>query len=433
MRNFLINVGLDFFRPDTKNYYSELKKSEYASQDYLQHIQLIKLNNLVEHFCKIYPFYKELINKKTDFHSLSELDSLPVLTKQIISNNIDSISKFAGSSLIDSTSGSTGTNFTFYQSRESRCARSASINYVYEHIGVDYYNDRKVIIWGHSPGNWKKRIMQNFQRLLLNTKILDGYGIDDQICVKYLSFLNHWKPVLLQGYLHLVYQLSRAGLKYNILPPKIKKIILSGEQTFEHQKNLIEKYFNCDVFDRYGSREFSCIAHQCLEKSDLHVLPLRFIVEESHDGELLITDLDNMSTPFIRYKIGDGGKVNWKKCKCGRNTQVISNLQGRFNDVIFTPSGKILPSQFWTVLSRSSHIKGIREMQIVQDSISHVEMRIVSDSDFSHDTKASIIKAVKQLVGDELSVSISNVAHIDHTSAGKRKFIINNVKELHFE
>ena len=97
MRNFLINVGLDFFRPDTKNYYSELKKSEYASQDYLQHIQLIKLNNLVEHFCKIYPFYKELINKKTDFHSLSELDSLPVLTKQIISNNIDSISKFAGS------------------------------------------------------------------------------------------------------------------------------------------------------------------------------------------------------------------------------------------------------------------------------------------------------------------------------------------------
>jgi len=74
------------------------------------------------------------------------------------------------------------------------------------------------------------------------------------------------------------------------------------------------------------------------------------------------------------YAIGDAGQVTDEPCACGRNYQSIINLQGRCHDILTTRSGKQLPGQFWTTLSRS--VPGIGEFQVVQKDPENIELRV---------------------------------------------------------
>jgi len=63
-------------------------------------------------------------------------------------------------------------------------------------------------------------------------------------------------------------------------------------------------------------------------------------LEVSEKGKLLITNLNNLSMPFIRYEIGDALKISNEECSCGRKSLLIKEIIGRESDFLLTPSGK---------------------------------------------------------------------------------------------
>lgn len=398
------------------------RKLEHYPHGQLEALRLKKLNRILTHFGS-YEFYADYSGGIEQLSRLEDLSLLPVIEKDFIRENINTIKGIVSGASLTSTSGSSGKNFKFYRCKNVRAAQSEALALFMKKIKNKDQSGCTIGIWG---GNLQKqehgnRWLEYAKELILNLKLYPGYLLDDEVALKYIGEISAIRPAVLYGYPSYLYKIAESGLKYDkpcYTPPVI---IASGEQLQDAHREVIEKYFDAKIYNRYGSCEFGVIAHELQDHDGLYSNPMRFILEEDTDGRLLITDLDNFATPFIRYNIGDLGKVersgNWYK---------ITQLNGRSNDVIETPSGKRIPSQFWTILSRCSG--DIKEFQVEQIDETHIVMKVVTDTLTQSDINV-IVDNFRNNYGDEIELSMTQVQKLEATDFGKLKFIKKYSKE----
>ena len=101
--------------------------------------------------------------------------------------------------------------------------------------------------------------------------------------------------------------------------PSIKVCIVTAEMCTEEDRNLIEKAFGISIYREYGSSETSIIAIEN-KKLKWEISTDRLwveVVDENNNilpngelGRIILTDLNNKAFPFIRYDIGDFGRIN---------------------------------------------------------------------------------------------------------------------------
>jgi len=418
--------------PRTKHYYEEAHFVESCGRSALAQFQLHKLNRLLDRLCDL-PFYRTLLRESDidrPLNSIDELTRLPIMTKDMITAHLQEQAESPHAWRRYSTSGSTGRNFCFYHNREKHAASRAALRRGREWIGIDHYADPKAIIWGLSPSmgvvrHWKQSLL----RWVSSTTMLQAYALDDEMCLAHWDSIKRIRPVLIEGYPNYLLALARAGNRAGITPYTPRAVVTSGETLFEETRAEIEDYFRAPVHNRYGSREFSAVAHQCRTRDALHIHAHRHIVETDVDGELLITDLDNVATPFVRYRVGDAGVVDWVDCACGRKLPSIVQLQGRAHDVIRTPSGRQLPGQFWTTLSRT--VQGIDQLQVVQHPDGVIELRVRPGALWKDEFAERLKARVASTVPEPIEFRVTTVARLETTAAGKRRFIINLTEGAH--
>ncbi len=430
MRGVLARLVEAAWSREVARHYRDAIALESCGREAVEAFQLAKLNRLVDHF-RSFPFYAKLLtgagDKDKPLDCLGDMSRLPTISKDDITANFAAIASSPYARRRESTSGSTGKNFVFYQSRSRQPAQRASLRRGREWAGVDHFNDRTVLIWGLSPqtSKWAGR-RQDLIRLLMGTTLLQGYGLDAERCIAHWHSINRIRPQLIEGYPNYLLTMAKEGARAGIVPHRATSLICSGETLFEEAREEIEDFFHAPLHNRYGSREFSSIAHQCRERGAMHIHPERFIMESDSDGELLITDLDNLATPFIRYRVGDAGRVEFADCACGRSLFNIVEMVGRTHDVIRTPSGTPLPGQFWTTLSRA--VEGIEEFQLVQRSPTDLELRVKVTDVYEDGSEAYLRKKVQSVAGAEVTLTVVKVDTIEPTPAGKRRFIINEME-----
>src|SRR5690606_1734349 len=111
-----------------------------------------------------------------------------------------------------------------------------------------------------------------------------------------------------------------------------------------------------------GSSETGTTAVTC-EHSQLHLQTQSFILElldergtrlvdgSADSGELVVTTLDLLSRPLLRYRTGDLVEVDDRPCPCGLASPVV-RTQGRAQDVLAIPGGAVgqedLEAALWT-------------------------------------------------------------------------------------
>ena len=422
MQRIIVNL---FGRQELK-VVKQLERFEKLSYDQISESRLRKLNQLITHF-RTYPFYRDLMKQCGSPETLTHIDNLkrfPVITKDVIRSNLDYIAQRPESVYLNSTSGSTGTNFKFYQSKEMLIWRRAANIVHCSWMGVNYWRDRKVTVWGLSPKiKHVREWLQKVKVFVQGGKLYQAYGLDEGRCVEILDDMRDFSPASMTCYPTYGYALAQAGEKGGVKSPGLKAIIVSGETCFEHQKEKMQNYFGCKVYNRYGSREFGSIAHEDERQKGLLIHPARLYVETDQDGEMLVTDLNNFATPFIRYAIGDSGVICHRNEGSGKTAfDSIQNLSGRSHDMIRTKSGKQLPGQFWTTLSRS--VPGIDAFQLVQKDKEHIELRAKVNSEYKDANEDKLHQKLKLVAGDEVKLTVVKVKEIEKTPAGKRRFII---------
>jgi len=140
--------------------------------------------------------------------------------------------------------------------------------------------------------------------------------------------------------------------KLGIDPAKdlnIKRITVAGEPggSVPTTKKRMEDLWGCKVYDHIGATEIGAWSYECTEQPGaLHINEALFLVEvEDIDtgelitepgkrGKMIITALDRIGKPCIRFDSKDVIEWSAKDCDCGRTFRMIEGgVVGRSDDI----------------------------------------------------------------------------------------------------
>jgi phenylacetate-CoA ligase len=249
--------------------------------------------------------------------------------------------------------------------------------------------------------------------------------------------IERFRPVLIDGYaesFNFLAQYLSSGRQLKHQP----RAIMSSAQTLTAQtRSEIEAAFGCQVYDKYGAREFSGVAYQCGESGNYHVMDESYIVEilgngkpaaPGEIGEIVVTDLNNYSFPLIRYRIGDLAVAaeNTGSCPCGRGLSMIGPIQGRTQALVHCANNRWLPGTFFAHFFKDySHT--VRHFQIEQHEKSSFSISIVPGNFWNEFSAGEILSALKPHIGFT-DVRFEVVSEIPLLETGKRTPVISSLR-----
>lgn len=407
----------------------------------IRHHQVDSLRSLIFYAEQSTPYYTDLIDDLT-LNSLYEiinddnidLSFIPILEKHHIRNHLDRLcsTRYKPRDRIkNSTGGSTGTPLNFYQSRHYWNCRNLSVYYFDRWVGWDF-GDPQLIIWGSlaeidSGRNLKERI----NRFWRNQYWLNGYELTELQMKITFEKMQKVKPTTILSYPSSLYQFSKYLSEKNLIPDwNIQGIISSAEMLHPHYRTLAESVFNTKVYNRYGGREVGLIAMEC-PQGRMHINCRDLYLEiDSTDpynqpGDILITQFNNYIMPFIRYRIGDIGRISDEMCPCGNELPILAELLGRSTATFKTKDGKLIHGGYFT--QQFYMLKGVTQFQLIQETIDQCSINLVINDEWNENEKSFVERVIKDCLGSDVSISMNYVDDIPLPRSGKREYTISKV------
>ena len=355
------------------NYYQP--QIETMPRAELQKIQLQKLQEQVARVYANVPYYRAKMDaagvKPTDIRTLNDLSKLPFLSK----DDLREAYPFGmlGAPLTDcvriqSTSGTTGKRV------------------------IAFYTKSDLDLWGDccaravvAAGGTKEDVVQVCYGYGLFT---GGQGLDMGStkvgCMvlpmssgnteRQLQFMCDLDATILcctPSYaLYLADSAAEAGILDRL---KLKSGIFGAEAWTEEMRRAIESKLGIKAFDIYGLTELSGpgVAFECSEQGGMHINEDHFIAEivdpktdevlpYGERGELVLTAVDKVGFPMLRYRTHDICVLNPTPCKCGRTHIRMSKPLGRSDDMLIIRGVNVFPSQIETVLIEQGYTPNYR-------------------------------------------------------------------------
>jgi phenylacetate-CoA ligase len=407
----------------------------------LRALQWSRLKAMLVHAYQHCRFYRERFQQAgltpRDVRSFDDLPLLPLTTKADVQEHMDDLiaEPYRARTLLkDMTGGSTGSPMVFYYDEDRRDSRTAAALRHDRWTGWKI-GDRVAILWGaprdvaRAP-RWQTRLRDwIIQRSLL----LDASQIDETTMATFCRKLRDYRPRFVLAYANTLALFARYVRDTGVTPMRPEAIICSGEFLTEENRALIESTFGCKVFNRYGSREFSVIASECEIHRGMHVSAETLFVEVLADGkpvgaegELVVTDLRNFAMPMIRYRTMDVGALRPETCACGRGLPLLDLTGGRVTDFLTAMSGARVSGIVMATYG-ITNIRGIRQVQFVQQRRGAVTARIARGPQWSDESLRMLIERVRGLLGQDMAVEPEFVENIPLEASGKYRFSVSRL------
>ncbi len=446
VRNFVYPLYRGFRQDRVLEALEELERNQWLSRDELEDLQWSKVKWFLSQITKYVPYYRDLFLEYginvDDIQSPHDFTRIPFLTKEIIRRSKDTLVSEdpLRKGFPSSTGGSTGEPLYFFGDVASGPLRRANTLRCYRWADIDI-GDRKAYLWGTALNiPFKKRIVDGIKNYFNNILYLSTFDLSPERMSEYVKTLKRFRPKVLTGYPSALETFARFVKDRGLSGVNLRAVVASGEELFPHQRELVEEVFDAPVFNRYGSREFSNVAHECAVHKGMHVFSDLYFVEivdeegkpvaPGETGELIVTDLSNLYMPFLRYRTGDMAVQSDRECECGRGLPLIERVEGRSFDVIRTPSGKDIGGFFWTWLSRA--VPGIKRFQVVQRHIDGVIFNLVPGPEWKDEYRGVLEEKIKENCGQDFKVAFIIKEDIPLTASGKVRFIVSEMSERMF-
>ncbi|MGO2119747.1 MULTISPECIES: hypothetical protein [unclassified Psychrobacter] len=395
--------------------------------------KLIKVLNIA--FLEI-PYYNSF-QKDLNLDSLdySEFCKIPVLTKDIIRNDIDALINRSYESVDEvfkaTSGGSTGEPLTFYRTKSQNIHGQAAYYNALELNGVDIY-DKSIDLWGAERDMHSTKSSFSMKNFLNNRLTLNTFVMSDEIMDRYIKNINSKKPAFIKAYVHSIYDMAKY-INENNIKVKCKPVIhCTTGPLYPEMRDEISKAFNdAYVYNFYGSREVSAMASEVRGSEGLFVFYDNIFLEildendnpvkKGEEGEIVITTLNNFYMPLIRYKIGDRA-IKGDDLEFG--TLRLDKVTGRTLGVIHKADGTKIDGQFFTTLffSKSS----IKSFQLVQKDIISLELNIVKNDPFNPNELEEVINSIKIELPD-VNIEVNFCKKIDLTETGKIMYVYSEI------
>lgn len=402
-----------------------LNQSQWWSRDRLEQFQLQKLQQLLTECMQSNAYYQNTWNKlgfhPKDVSSLDDLRMLPVLTKEEYRRNYAQLNTGGtGSREIRKTSGTTGLALKFAKSKNATSLMRALDVRSYGWHGISL-GDRQARFWSESE-TLIGRFKQKFFDSILNRYRCSVLTLNEDQVKRLCEKLKRLRPDYVYGYVSGIYEFSKIVISNGLELPKIKAVIVTSEMMFAEQQMTIEAAFRAKAVREYGSTEFGMLALEC-EHGSYHIMDENVIVENEGNyadgsGDILVTELNNTTMPFIRYRIGDVGEVSKEKCKCGRNLTMLNAMNGRINTFIRMTDGKLVYDNIFDFIIG---IDGVEQIQVLLHGDGKITVQYVGKTIASKDVN-NVIDTLKKIMNKNVVVAIENVHVIPADRSGKRNY-----------
>jgi phenylacetate-CoA ligase len=427
---------------------NELNQTQWLSHDELLALQQKKLHRVVEYAYQNVPYYQRIF-KKIGFHpnylykDPDCFSKLPILTKAMISENFDEIVTTSNDRRKQmnklATSGSTGHPLIFMQDSDFRDYVTADIQRHVAWAGCRL-GEPQAFIWGASnQTSLIKKTRAKMIDIIWNRFLTDAFIMTEESLSEFAELISKRKPKVLFGYTTAIYKFAQFIRSSKFQPVTFEGVITTAETLLSPVREYIEETFQCKVFNRYGTLELGGVACECEMHTGLHVSMENNYVEivkngsstkPGEVGEIIVTNLNNLGMPFIRYSIEDAGA--WyvgEDCSCGRGNQMIEMLEGRLVDSFQTRDGRTVWAGFAGAGFRCLTHPTIKQFQVVQKSLDSMIVRLVREGDIPQDILDEISNVIQTTFGSTIVVDFEFPAQIMPLKSGKHQYAVSELNK----
>ncbi|MCK4774223.1 MAG: hypothetical protein KAT30_05540, partial [Candidatus Krumholzibacteria bacterium] len=220
-----------------------------------------------------------------------------------------------------------------------------------------------------------------------------------------------------------------------------RTLVTAAEGLQPGQRELLTEHLVNEVFLSYGSREFMGVGMECHKHDGYHIHTDNVLVEvvdengvpavPGESGRIVVTDLRNLATPFIRYEIGDFGTManDGPKgaCSCGLPFPLLKSVDGRLQDVIYTHDGGKITGLYVTYVMRQ--FDWIEGYQVVQDDCESILVRLLTQRDLTPESTAEVTGKLRDKLGAEMRIEYERVDELIRKASGKVHLVISSIGE----
>ena len=374
------------------------------------------LYNLLYYTTHNSDYYKEYSNFKS-------INDFPLVDKEILKQNYKRIFVSEYEKQKDNKEKRTGTPFTVYWDHRKHMRMIADIKYYAELAGAASHEPVVCLIVTEKGD--RTPLEKQEQDNVYN--VYCGY-FDDKNIARILQETYQRNPKIVIGYASMwkaianyIYEGKTEAYEWNI-----SAILSEAETLDERSREILNEYFGCPIYSRYGNEENGILAQE-----DGSGLGHRFNTasyfleilkmdrdEPAEDGEIgrvVITDLFNYAFPMIRYVNGDLAI----RSVTNQGQVYLSSVLGRQIDMLYATDGK--PVNWLAGVIFLKKYRDIRQFQLIQESSKTFKWVLNTTN---HEYEDIINKETKNIFGEDADIHIQYVDEIPKLQSGKTQMTI---------
>jgi phenylacetate-CoA ligase len=397
--------------------------------------QVWKLLRFLHHVKEKSSFYRELYAgiPVEDFTGLDDLKRLPVVTKDMLRENISRVVTVSTrEAIIGHTGGTTGMSLEVKFTEENNQQRMAVLDHFKAGHGFINLKMRRATFsgkhivplgnFGHVFWRYNSAIRQ---------MMYSSFHITEETCPHYIRSLNQFRPVAIDGFVSSISEIAeymlRHGVRFDFKPAVV---FPTSETVTPRHREMIEEAFVCKVRDQYSSSEGAPFVWECREGRLHYDLSTGVIENMEGSDEILVTSFATYGTPLVRYRIGDRMAFDstGEICRCGHASPLVQSIEGRAVDYLYTTKGgKVNLGNVANIVKNASN--SIIRAQFEQTDLTAIMARLVVDRKIFKEKHGNLlIEEMHHKFGDNMKVSIDIVENIPHAKSGKYALIINHMQ-----
>ena len=380
-------------------------------------------------------------NAQRDFPRYAELlmqshGQPPVLTKHDIQYILANHTPPSDASP-HATGGSTGQPLRFYITRESYEWRTAVSDRGYSYAQAEE-GQRSFYVWGApiSKPSCRQQIKASLHHRLQNRMYFNSFQFDEAQMTRCCAQINRFKPVSLVGYAGNLVALAQFVARHpHLLTWRARTAVTAAEGLPPGMRQIIEQHLAQEVFMSYGSREFMLIGMETHEHDGYQIAADNVYVEvvdaegtpcpPGVAGDIVVTDLHNMATPFIRYKIGDVGVMAPAD---DQRLPTLARVDGRNQEVIVRADGSRITALFFPHLMKD--FPRVGGYQVEQQEPGIICLHLITSDPNWRTWEVDIRAAIARHVGEGIVCTCKRVETLQKTASGKTPIVVERAGRL---
>lgn len=442
-----INLALRITSPVVLRERDLISSIERAPRTRVDDLQNERLEELLHHAWSQTDYYHDVLEScgavrggKVD---LRRFEDIPFLTKDIIRNQGSRLfaRKLPDSrrSTLITSGGTTGAPIQFPQDSGHWDANIGTRIYQFATLGKAL-GDPEMKVWGNEGDLHKgtSSLIKRMENFVYNRRYQGAWYLSEERINEIIQEINDWRPKLLWCFRDGIDAIAKYVNAYGIPMHQPAAIVLGGSTVYPFVVRTIEQAFKSPVISAYGSREIGGVACECLDRNGHHISVNLARIEtidaqgrtvKEQDAELAITGLQNFAMPFIRYRLGDRGRLTDRPCSCGRTLPLLDSVSGRLIEAFINSRGEQVDPLYFIMSFRMSWDQGtLRQYQLIQEKDGSLTINLVPESGYTLETVGldleEIRRKIRRVMGDDCRIEFHVVDDIPLAPSGKFPYIV---------